>query len=73
MNEDDLIPKERTRVGGEGGGGGGGGGGVGTMSRLFAKLTTICNDLQGLDSNSFLLCWWFFQLRISELCLFLFP
>ena len=24
MNEDDLIPKERTRVGGEGGGGGGG-------------------------------------------------
>ena len=52
---------------------GGGAGGVGTMSRLFAKLTTICNDLQGLDSNSFLLCWWFFQLRISELCLFLFP
>ena len=24
MNEDDLIPKERTRVGGEGGRGGGG-------------------------------------------------
>ena len=27
MNEDDLIPKERTRVGGGGGEGGGGGGG----------------------------------------------
>ena len=25
MNDDDLIPKERTRVGGGGGGGGGGG------------------------------------------------
>ena len=33
MNEDDLIPKERTRVGGGGGGGGwGGGGGVGEVA-----------------------------------------
>ena len=31
MNEDDLIPKERTRVGG----GGGGGGGVGEVA--FSK------------------------------------